>query len=195
MDLPVHIAAGALMGNAVLYIDRKFPHVPTQKRRIQTGIACFFLGVISHLVLDAVPHYDWLFYITIFKPLPYHWLIPQVIVALPVLLFVYHFMKDYRMLAVISVLGGIYPDIEKFAYFDLHFPRFLMLLRQHSCYLTPWSSWELKHETFLIILEIWLLTGLLAIIYWMARCRRPLLNRKHIVQNSFQAVYKPNTIK
>lgn len=169
MDLPIHLATGALVGSTVLYIEQTMSHNPNSPRQmVKTGVACFLLGVISHLLLDAVPHYDWLFYITIFKPLPFWWLIPQAIAAAPVVVVTWYILRDHRVIAMISLLGGIYPDLEKLAYFDFHLPRELVIFEQHSCYLSQWTPWTLEHKTALIVFEVLLLPMLLMLTYWIS---------------------------
>ena len=169
MDLPLHVATGAFVGNALLYADQRFrKSPPSRKEQIKLGIAGFLLGVLSHLFWDTVPHYDWLFYVHIFKPLPFFWLIPQILTTIPVLIFVYHLHREHWLLMMVSVFGGVYPDIEKLAYFDLHIPRTLTLFRRHSCYLTQWTPWELAHKEFLIWFEVWMFFAILIGSYWIA---------------------------
>ncbi len=177
MDLPVHIATGALIGNIALYADSKFRQQPPSTwHRVELGTACFLLGVLSHLFEDAVPHYDWLFYVRLFHPLPYWWLIPQAIGSLLVLLIVFHVARDHRIITIVAIIGGIYPDLEKLAYLDFHLPQSLVIFRKHSCYLSQWTPWELEHKTFLIVFEVFLLIALLVGNAWVALKRRNLQN-------------------
>jgi len=175
MDLPIHLASGTLIGSVVLYVEHAAPDKPNSTRQWgKAGAACFLLGVFSHLLLDAMPHYDWLFYITIFKPLPFWWHIPQAIMAMPVILFTWYVLRDHPVIAMISLLGGIYPDLEKLAYFDFHLPRELVIFKQHSCYLSQWTAWEREYKTALIVFEVLLLPALLMSAYWMTVRRRKL---------------------
>ena len=80
-------------------------------------------------------------------------------------------MRDHPIIALISLLGGIYPDLEKLAYFDFHLPREFVTFRYHSCYLSPWRPWELEHKTFLIVFEVLLLPALLLLTHWIT-CQR-----------------------
>jgi nitrogen fixation-related uncharacterized protein len=173
MDLPVHVAAGALVGNTILYIaDNKLKRQPlSQKQHIEVCLACFFWGVLSHLFLDAIPHYDWLFYVKIFSPLPFWWLIPQFLTTIPVLMITFYVTRDHWGIALVSVLGGVYPDIEKLMYLDFHLPQYLVVFRKHSCYLSQWTPLELRYKSFLIVFEVGLFFVLLGGLYWAARCR------------------------
>lgn len=166
MDLPGHVATGAFIGNALLYLDLKSrTRPPTLHELYKLGAASFLVGVLSHLGWDALPHYDWLFYVHLFEPLPYWWAIPQVVTTLPILFFIFHVNRDHRRLAAVSVLGGVYPDLEKLLYLDFHLPRWCTLFRQHSCALTGWMPWELQHKELLIGIEIGVVFVTLALIY------------------------------
>lgn len=172
MDLPVHVATGVFLGNAIFYVDTRFQQQqsPSRRQNVELGIAIFLVGALSHLILDAAPHYDWLFYVKIFSPLPYWWIIPQILATIPVLLITFYVHRDHLMVALVSVMGGVYPDIEKGAYLNFHLPRYLVLFRSHSCSYSP-AGWETKHKFFLIIAEVCLFGFLLAGIYWTARHR------------------------
>lgn len=173
MDLPLHVATGAVIGNALLYhqVKRGKVHI-TRKEQITLALTAFLAGIVSHLFWDWLPHYDWLFYIEVFKPLPFHWLIPQAITTLPVMLWNVYLNRDAWPLAAIAMFGGIYPDVEKLLYFDFHLPRLLVIFRQHSCYLTPWRPWELAHKNLLVVFEVVTFLLLLGIMYGLARARR-----------------------
>ena len=173
MDLPIHVAAGALVGNTILYIvDNTFKRQTlSQKQHIEVGLACFFWGILSHLFLDAVPHYDWLFYVKTFSPLPYGWIIPQFLATIPVLIITFYAMRDHWVIAMVSLLGGVYPDIEKLIYLDLHLPQYLVVFRKHSCDLSQWTALELEYKSFLVVFEVGLFFVLLGGLYWVARCR------------------------
>ena len=57
MDLPVHVAAGALAGNILLYIHVKSrPRLDLDAEMVKIGVAGLLYGVISHLLLDALPY-------------------------------------------------------------------------------------------------------------------------------------------
>jgi hypothetical protein len=172
MDLPVHLAAGACIGSAVLYVEHKTHHPVSPRRDIKIGLIVFVISVLSHLLLDAVPHYDWLFYVTIFKPLPYYWLLPQVIMALPVILLALTLTRDRPVIVVASLAGAVYPDVEKLAYLDFGLPKALVLFPHHSCSLSQWTPWELAHKDFLIILEMAVMTVCLVGVYRFTLKRR-----------------------
>ncbi|MCP4398926.1 MAG: hypothetical protein GY801_16705 [bacterium] len=172
MDLPAHVAAGALTASIILYAESKHNRDRGDRTyMVKLGMACFLWGTLEHLILDALPHYDWLFKVTFFKPLPYYWMHPQILTTVPVLIAAFILMKDYWMIAVISVLGGVYPDIEKLAYLDLHIPKFFVLFRRHSCSLSG-RPWEYAHKDFLIVTEICVFVLMMGGMWWFAKHRQ-----------------------
>lgn len=172
MDLPAHVATGAVIGNLVWYLDDHFrTQTSTPRDEVKVWIASFLWGVLSHLFFDAIPHYDWLFKLGWLKPLPYWWMIPQVAATAPILWAIWHCNRDHRLLAVVSVTGGIWPDIEKLLYFDFNLPRTFVMFRQHSCALTPWTPWEMSHKGLLIGIEVGIIVTCLAGIYGFYRNR------------------------
>ena len=189
MDLPVHAAAGALVGNTILYVvDNKLKRQTlSQKQHIEVSFAFFFWGVLSHLFLDAVPHYDWLFHVKTFSPLPFWWLIPQFLATIPVLIITFYVMRDHWVIAMVSLLGGVYPDIEKLIYLDLHLPQYLILFRNHSCDLSQWTPLELEYKSSLIVFEVGLFFVLLGGLYWVAHCRGQVRYTGITYQTVFQA--------
>lgn len=173
MDLPAHVATGALIGNIVWYLDHRFrTQSPTPHDKVKVGIASFLWSVLSHLFFDAIPHYDWLFKVEWLKPLPYWWMVPQIATTVPILRMIWYCHRDHRLLAVVSVIGGVWPDIEKLLYFDVGLPRALIIFRHHSCNLTPWTPWEMTHKGLLIGVEIGVIAGCLAGMYRFYRKRK-----------------------
>ena len=86
---------------------------------------------------------------------------PQLLTTVPVLICAFLLMKDYWLIVAIAILGGVYPDIEKLAYLDLHLPKALVLFPWHSCFLSG-RPWEYAHKDFLIVTEICLFVLMLA---------------------------------
>ena len=174
MDFPVHVAAGALAGHAMLYVHAKQPGKTgafTQADALKLGLAGCLFGVLTHLLLDALPYYDWLFRVKIFKPLPYWWMLPQILTTLPVIGAALRLSKDAQIVVGASILGGMYPDIEKLSYLDAHLPRSLVLFPYHSCQLSG-SPWEFSHARELIVMEICVFAMMMRMIYWLAAKRK-----------------------
>lgn len=152
MDLPVHIAGGAFTGNMILHCSRySSEHLPD--RSFKMILVCFLSGVCSHLLLDALPYYDWIFEIPIFSELPGSWLWRQVAATVPVIVIIFWISRQHWFLSLVSMSGGLYPDLEKLLYFDFHLPKAFVVFPYHSCRLSD-SAWEKAHESHLIVFEI-----------------------------------------
>lgn len=176
MDFPVHVAAGAFAGTVLLYVHAREHEASgdltlTRSESFKLGAAGCFFGVLTHLLLDALPYYDWLFYIEMFKSLPYGWAIPTVLLTLPVIITAIYLNKDARLIVELSMFGGMYPDMEKLVYFDANLPRSCVLFPFHSCQLSG-STWELSHEYELIVMELCLFALIMRAIFWLASERR-----------------------
>ncbi len=176
MDFPVHVAAGAFAGNVLLYLHAREHNASgdltlTRSDTFKLGATGWFLGVLSHLLLDAFPYYDYLFRIKMFKPLPYGWTIPTALITVPVIIAAIYLNKDARIIVELSIFGGMYPDMEKLAYFDAGLPRSFVLFPYHSCQLSG-SDWEFSHKHVLIAMETFLFALMIYAMVWLARERK-----------------------
>ena len=178
MDFPVHVLAGSVAGNVILYKAMKYrSNVLKKNEQIKVAIACFLWGVLSHLFLDALPYYDWLFKIDVFRPLPLYWMYPQILTTVPVIVITFYLTRDYWQIAGAAMLGGMYPDIEKLLYFDFNLPKSLIVFPWHSCRLSG-SSWEHEHKYLLIFAEICLFAVMMAYLLRIAQQREKRLRQK-----------------
>lgn len=134
MNTPTHIACGACLAQVVAYATTG--KRDTSVRVATIAAAVLLLGVVSHLLLDLLPHYAWIVYLDWFKPAPYHWLIREAVfglaVAVPALLMA---GKTWPFV-VLGMAGGLFPDVEKVLAVDLHLPRQFILFDWHSTYLS-----------------------------------------------------------
>lgn len=182
MDIPIHVAATGFVCNVTLYIDSKIQkQFQTRRYRMMLGTVCFLFSLFFHLLLDAVPHYDFMFEFFIFYKFfgflklslivrAFGVLLKFSILTIPVVIMFLYLTKDHLMIALVSIIGGIYPDIEKTAYLVLHIPRYLIIFRNHSCSYSP-TGWESEHKLLLIVIEVCLFVVLLIGLYWIARHR------------------------
>lgn len=176
MNIPVHVAAAAVVCNATLYVNMRFQKSePSKERLIMLGTLCFVVSLFSHLLLDVVPHYDFLYKILPLPMLPkiwgWAWATFKVgVVTFPVVILFLYLTRDHLIITLVSLLGSIYPDIEKALYLNLHIPKYLVIFRQHSCSYSP-DGWESTHKLLLSAIEIVLLVILMVGFYWIARCR------------------------
>ncbi|MBD3307839.1 hypothetical protein GF339_15510 [candidate division KSB3 bacterium] len=172
MNVPVHLASGVLIGNVVLYTQNlSRPQSSRSRNTAKPTLAGFLLGIPLHILLDAFPHYNWLFSVEIFAPLPYYQIFPPLLASLPILLLAYHFAGDARLIMLSAVIGAMYPDVEKLAYLHQHLPRSLVLFRSHSCCHSHWTPWEQEYTAVVVGGEIVLLLLLIAGSSWIARKR------------------------
>ena len=158
MNTPTHLAAGVVVAQAVLRL--KCP-------RIVAGGLGVVAGALSHLALDAVPHYNWIVYLSWFRGLPFHWLIREAVFALPVVAVAVWLGRDRWGLTGLALCGSLYPDFEKVAYVDFHIPRQLVIFRAHSLQLSSHTcGWP---RPALVGLEVAMLAALLVVAFWLAR--------------------------
>lgn len=134
MNTPTHIACGACLAHVIASATTRRRNNAVTTSTV--AAAALLLGILSHLLLDLLPHYAWIVYLDWFKPLTYDWLIREALfgiaVAVPALLWA---GKAWPFVAL-GMAGGIYPDVEKVLAFDLHVPRQFILFDWHSTYLS-----------------------------------------------------------
>lgn len=138
MNIPTHFAAGALVSAVVItWKPRRLPGLLRRYWHIVTGILCIGGSLASHLLLDALPHYDVLYKILAFSSLPaiprLSWVLLKVLVfSLPVFALIWPLWKTRPWLVSLALLASLYPDLEKGCYLNLPFPRWLVLFWSHS---------------------------------------------------------------
>jgi hypothetical protein len=176
MDFPVHVAVAACVGQALIYARHRI----SSENDIDTGqdlmfaTACVLAGMASHLILDAIPHANFLYGVGRFgRHLPYvvgkALQAPKIVlITLPVFLISWKYARQYWMLMLLALGGGVYPDMEKAAYLHSPYPRALVLFPWHSCSYSP-VGWEVEYRHFLIAMEMLVYSGLLIAFYWLCR--------------------------
>ena len=144
---------------------------PSRPMLIATSVACVLLSLESHLVLDAIPHYNWIVYLKWFRGLPLHGFIREAVLASPIVALAFYLGRGHSVLTGACLLASIYPDIEKFVYCDLHGPKALILFRIHSLQFSA-NNGGLSHPA-LIALELSILATLVfATIVIPSWCRK-----------------------
>jgi hypothetical protein len=125
-------AACAAYGWAVAAAQRK----PTPLRAGVVAGGAAVIGLLSHFLLDLIPHYAWIANLDWFQTLPYRWLLCEglfgLAVAVPALLIA----RGARGHVALGMLGGLYPDLEKVMSLDLHVPDRYVLFAWHSNHLS-----------------------------------------------------------
>ncbi|GAK55232.1 hypothetical protein U27_02064 [Candidatus Vecturithrix granuli] len=192
MDIAIHVAAAAVTCQAALYLDARTPDPSLSARRPYLfGTGCFALGILSHLALDTIPHCNMLYSIgnsllPDFFPESL-WKLLKVGICIPPLILWFLFLaRDHPKFVLAALAGGLYPDFEKGAYLATLLPRSFVLFPFHS-YSYSSSGWEVKYRHVLIVAEIGLLSGLLALMHWFGQKHRT----QHPGPNSsFKAWYR-----
>jgi hypothetical protein len=137
------------------------------KRRCLVALGAVVVGVISHLLLDFLPHYAWIVYLDWFNSYPYRWLIREAacgaVVAIPILM-ISGRMRPY---VLCGMFGGLYPDIEKVLSLTFQVPDSLILFDWHSTKLSA-RTWGLP-ISILITLECLMTLACLAIMWSLSR--------------------------
>ncbi|MBI3985337.1 MAG: hypothetical protein HY343_00305 [Lentisphaerae bacterium] len=130
MNTPAHIACGACLALALATVSRG-----TQQERPRVALLAagsVVLGILSHLLLDLLPHYAWIVHLDWFKPAPFHWLLREAVfgvaVAVPALLL----SGRAWPYAALGIFGAVYPDVEKVLSLDFHWPQALVFFGWHS---------------------------------------------------------------
>ncbi len=173
MDFPVHVAAAACVGQALIYARHRInsKDETTAKQDLMFATACVLAGMATHLILDAVPHYDFLYGVGRFgRYLPYivrkALQAPKIlIITLPVFLIFWKYARQHWFILLLALIGGLYPDVEKAAYLHSAYPRALVLFPWHSCSYSP-AGWEVEYGHALIAMEMLVYLGLLIAFLW-----------------------------
>jgi len=131
------------------------------------GACAFGVGVVSHLLLDRLPHYAWVVYLDWFKPLPFHWLLGEATFGLALAIPAFIFAGRLWPYVALGMIGGIYPDVEKVLSVDFHVPDSLILFSWHSTYLSNRTAGLPK--AVLIGFESLLITGFLLAMWRMKK--------------------------
>jgi hypothetical protein len=166
MNTPTHLACGACMACC---LERALAGSDRSRWKLAAiAVGAVALGILSHLVLDRLPHYAWIVYLNWFEPLPFHWLIREALFGVAVALPALYLAGRAWPFVVLGMFGGMYPDVEKVLSVDFHIPRHFILF--------PWHSTELSSRTgglpkpLLIGFEC-ILIAIFFLVMWLVRQR------------------------
>jgi hypothetical protein len=168
VNTPTHIAAAGLVSATAFFADAKFgTGLPIKVRLWICAAGCVVLGASSHLLLDALPHYNWIVYLHWLSDLPYHWLVRDALFGLVIVIPILYWGRDRWFLIWLTLFAAMYPDFEKVAYIDFGLPRQLVIFRGHSLQLSG-NDWGLPHP-WLIALEVSLIFVCLTVSYCLSK--------------------------
>ena len=121
--------AGALVSQMVMAVSGRYR---SWWAGTASGVACFALAVGSHLLLDSLPHYNWIVDLHWFRGVPVSWLVREALFTVPILVVAWYAGRDHPVVLGLGLIGSLYPDMEKVAYVDLHVPEEWIVFRTHS---------------------------------------------------------------
>jgi hypothetical protein len=120
------------------------------------GVFAFFGAGLSHLALDAVPHFGFLPHVVVWSFLPHAWIVRPVVGGTLAMAFVVAKAEKCRTVAFFACAGAIYPDVEKIAYLLWGYP--WLLYTSHGTAITTYTG-GYPHKV-LAAIEILLSVGL-----------------------------------
>lgn len=171
MNSPTHILSGLLLGQAALTVwerARRRPATGVEKAAMAAPV--FVAATFSHLGLDAIPHWFWVGHIGGAVGLPAEWLWRAAFAGLLCLLPVLTAVRRDWFYFGICAAGGLFPDMEKAAYFLGHwppdrilFPAHSMAVSNHTGGLPMWA---------LVTLEVVLAAAMVLVLRWLHRLRQ-----------------------
>jgi len=167
MNSPTHVIAGALIAQGVMiYRDRHAGPVSA----VLCGVTTIVAGMVSHLALDALPHYDWIVYLNWFPGLSGDPFLCEALCTVPMSAVGWYAGREHPVILGLGMFSAMYPDFEKVAYLVFYMPQQLVIFRAHSLRLSiPHYYWP---RPALIALELAIAGGSAAATLWLAAWRR-----------------------
>ena len=165
MNIPTHIASGACIAYALAIKLQGRAGAAWQRGLL--AVCALALGLISHLLLDLLPHYAWVVHLNWFRPLPFHWLMREAVLGLAVAIPAFVFAGRSWPYVALGMFGGIYPDVEKVLSVDFRVPDTFILFAWHSNHLSNRTAGLPK--PLLIGIECVLIAGFLLAMWRMRR--------------------------
>ena len=134
MNAPAHIACGACLAFAIARAARGRRGSPGGTALVAGAVVA--AGVVSHLVLDLLPHYAWIVYLDWFKPMPNHWLVREAVFGLAAGAGALWLADGERPWVMLGMVADMYPDVEKVLFFNRGVADAFILFDWHSKYLS-----------------------------------------------------------
>jgi len=133
MNSPTHIVSGLLLGQAALAAWERARQRPVRAgEKAALAVPVFVVAAFAHLGLDAIPHWFWVGHLGGAVGLPAEWLWRAGLAGLLCLLPVWAAVRREWLFFGACAAGGLFPDLEKAAYFLHLWPRELVLFPSHS---------------------------------------------------------------
>jgi len=128
---PTHIAAGALVGCVVAASTRKWccASVP---RQIAVLTAVAVLAILAHVLMDLIPHYNWVANGSLFLGVHNGWYYREAVALLPVATILLALGRRHLLAMSVGMVAALYPDLEKVAYLAFNIPDRFVVFGWHS---------------------------------------------------------------
>ncbi len=129
----------------------------------------FFGGGVSHLALDALPHFGFLPHVIVWSFLPHAWIVRPVVGGALAVAFVVAKAEKNRTVALVACAGAIYPDVEKIAH--LLWGYRWLLFTSHGTAITTYTG-GFPHKLLAgteIVLSAGLVVAYVRLVAWRAR--------------------------
>lgn len=136
------------------------------------GAFAFFGAGLSHLALDAVPHFGFLPHVVVWSFLPHAWIVRPVVGGALAMAFVVAKAEKCRAIAFVACAGAIFPDVEKIAHLLWGYP--WLLYTSHGTAITTYTG-GYPHKVLAaieILLSIGLVLGYLRLVRRRTHTRR-----------------------
>jgi hypothetical protein len=131
MTAPTHIAAGALIASVVAARTRAW-RSGSSARNIIVALAVAVLAVAAHVLMDLMPHFNWVAHGSLFHDVRHGWYYREAVALIPAAALLLILGRRNLLLVSIGIVAGLYPDIEKLAYLAFHVPDALVFFDWHS---------------------------------------------------------------
>ena len=137
MNTVTHVLAAGVLAETVSMYG---PECETQTSRRRAVLAAVIGGAVSHLMLDAVPHFNWISHLNLWNWLPYHWVLRSAIwgvfAAMPMVAF-----ASRKYVTCSAIAGALFPDVEKVAHTEFRFwPSEMLVFKSHGMRTTSYDG-------------------------------------------------------
>ena len=141
MNLYGHIALSSLACDTAL-LNSKIRFYSLNKYRYFSALAFFIAGVFLHILIDSLPHFDFLYKLKM--PLINKWWLKQSVFAFIYIAVLFPWQsRKFLLVKISAVLGGLYPVAEKLLYFGNILPQNLVVFKHHSMHLSQQPDYYL----------------------------------------------------
>ena len=125
------------------------------------------LAILAHVLLDLVPHYNWVANGSLFLGVRDGWYYRETVALLPVAVILLVLGRRNLLAASVGMIAALYPDLEKVAYLAFGIPDRFVLFGWHSRVLS--SNQSGFPRWLLSMLDMLILTGCTVALWYCGR--------------------------